>query len=853
MGPWVARTKSIWRRLWMKCDNCGKPGMAWLEYILKVNDTKITLCDTCYDRLNKNNEVIPMAIEPFLPKMFDKMSRFVGRAEDRDESERMTREEAEELADKMIKVLTPYVDFIEICGSYRRGREDPGDLDIVIIIKEGYTLPEIVSDLESSGLYTAVNWLGEKKTQIVVDGVKIDIKVSTTEGLGAALLYFTGPSGYNIGMRRAAKSRGMKLNEYGIWDRDTNTYLGGATEEEIYEIMDKTFKPPEKRAESEDYGVRPAWMSESFESEYEQSIDISMDCPLCNETMEIIGEGGSRSSENLMNFEYYCDCDEKPIVPTSSIFGPNTFDYRTVLEQRNSWAQEAKANPCSKCGMKYDKWKQEYHPITDLPQKNATQYWQMCEICHKGFCGDWGTNMSSIDCQLQDGVCNGCEPFDTYGKYRAESFESHESQEYLVEIRNTRGDVLWRSPCPDYEYLIKEINHMLKTHYYAIDVFTTEHGRKIHMATIKYGKAESGPLAAKLNESLIFRAESFESELDGMELPVCCGMGWELVPYNGDIIITCQGYKQYFGSYSKKHYCGQSKTLKTLKDGVLWEDCGYCGGELWDDEDYTFKTNDGLVCKRCYEEHYKEDEDEDFESESLGMRSLYAEEQNACHRCGKTEKDGKLWWVGSRKGFICGGCSDDGKKYRAESIIEFDAEIMDWTDADLFVDWLKDENIIFHELTNRTHKGPNYGAFRRWESNHGFLRPTKALWEESNFHIFEQTSPEMMHPDSPYPFALKAEEGLQIMAGELSRFLGEELQKAAWGLDVDWDDTTIIVDLSDAVAEDQLIMLFPDDSEIELSLNNPKIEFLYDVIADTAELDWVVGLKITSVDGNYEF
>ena len=234
--------------------------------------------------------------------------------------------------------------------------------------------------------------------------------------------------------------------------------------------------------------------------------------------------------------------------------------------------------------------------------------------------------------------------------------------------------------------------------------------------------------------------------------------------------------------------------MKALQDGILWKDCGYCGSELWDDEDYTFKTNDGLVCKRCYEEHYKEDEDEDFESETV-----------------------------------------------------------DWTEADLFVDWLKDENIIFHELTNRTHKGQNYGAFRRWESNHGLLRPTKALWEESNFHIFEETSPEVMHQDSLYPFALKAEEGLQIMAGELSRFLLEELQKAALGLDIDWDDTTIIVDLSDAVAEDQLIMLFPDDSEIELSLNNPKIEFLYDVIDDTAELDWVVGLKITSVDGNYDF
>ena len=171
-------------------------------------------------------------------------------AEDRDMEERMTRVEAEALADKMITALEPYVDFSEVCGSFRRGRKDPGDLDVVIIMKPGESLPEIIDKL--SGLYTAINWLGEKKTQIIVDGVKVDIKVSNPEGIGAALLYFTGPSGYNIGMRRSAKSRGLKLNEYGIWNRDTNEYLGGATEEEIYDVLGKTYKPPEKRAEEEE-------------------------------------------------------------------------------------------------------------------------------------------------------------------------------------------------------------------------------------------------------------------------------------------------------------------------------------------------------------------------------------------------------------------------------------------------------------------------------------------------------------------------------------------------------------------------------------------------------------------------
>ena len=175
----------------------------------------------------------------------------ISNAEGRPAEDRMTRVQAEALADKMTKLLGPYVDFVEVCGSYRRGRSDPGDLDIVIILKENESLPLIVEKLK--GQYTAVNWLGEKKTQIVVDGVKVDIKVSSPEGLGAALLYFTGPGGYNIGMRRSAKSKGLKLNEYGIWTRDTNVYLGGATEEEIYTVLEKTYKPPEMRAEDRLY------------------------------------------------------------------------------------------------------------------------------------------------------------------------------------------------------------------------------------------------------------------------------------------------------------------------------------------------------------------------------------------------------------------------------------------------------------------------------------------------------------------------------------------------------------------------------------------------------------------------
>lgn len=165
-------------------------------------------------------------------------------AEDRDEEERMSRSEAEDLAEKIEKMVEPYVDRVEVCGSYRRGSPTPGDLDVIIIPKKGITLPMMIEDIKPA----QVNWLGEKKTQIVVDGHKIDFRVSSPKGWGAALLYFTGPAGYNIGMRMRAKKMGMKLNEYGIFDRHTDTYLGGATEDEIYKVLGKTPKTPAQRS-----------------------------------------------------------------------------------------------------------------------------------------------------------------------------------------------------------------------------------------------------------------------------------------------------------------------------------------------------------------------------------------------------------------------------------------------------------------------------------------------------------------------------------------------------------------------------------------------------------------------------
>ena len=205
-------------------------------------------------RKNRKKDAKRVNVYPRLAGGIDEIPQMLGKeplaAEDRPEEERMTRERAEALAGEILGWLEPVTDYAEVAGSYRRGRQDPGDLDVIVILKNRVKLPEIAELWLAEGKASAVNWIGEKKTQLLIDGVKVDIRTSTPRALGAALLYFTGPAGYNIGIRSAAKRAGFKLSEYGLFNRETGEYIAGATEEDIYTAMGRNYRPPtERRAE----------------------------------------------------------------------------------------------------------------------------------------------------------------------------------------------------------------------------------------------------------------------------------------------------------------------------------------------------------------------------------------------------------------------------------------------------------------------------------------------------------------------------------------------------------------------------------------------------------------------------
>jgi DNA polymerase (family 10) len=104
---------------------------------------------------------------------------------------------------------------LELAGSYRRGRETIGDLDV---LAESSDPAEVMDRLATFDGIDAVLGRGETKMSIrLANGLQIDLRIVDKEAYGAALVYFTGSKAHNIVLRGMAKDRGLKINEYGVF------------------------------------------------------------------------------------------------------------------------------------------------------------------------------------------------------------------------------------------------------------------------------------------------------------------------------------------------------------------------------------------------------------------------------------------------------------------------------------------------------------------------------------------------------------------------------------------------------------------------------------------------------------
>jgi DNA polymerase beta len=135
----------------------------------------------------------------------------------------------------------------EICGSYRRGMNESGDIDILItnkskIIKNKINLCEIIQKLKDNNLIIdSLTNKGDTKymgiCKIYKIARRIDLRIVNYESYYASLLYFTGNKNFNIYIRNEALKYNYSLNEYGLVDMRDNNIIFVKSEEEIFKIL----------------------------------------------------------------------------------------------------------------------------------------------------------------------------------------------------------------------------------------------------------------------------------------------------------------------------------------------------------------------------------------------------------------------------------------------------------------------------------------------------------------------------------------------------------------------------------------------------------------------------------------
>ena len=116
----------------------------------------------------------------------------------------------------------------EIVGSYRRGAESSGDIDVLINFpwtkSEANAIGffhEFVQELVKIGYITEVLALGNHKcmavSQVAGGGHRrLDLLLTPSEEWPFAILYFTGSDRFNVAMRAHAQELGFTMNEHSI-------------------------------------------------------------------------------------------------------------------------------------------------------------------------------------------------------------------------------------------------------------------------------------------------------------------------------------------------------------------------------------------------------------------------------------------------------------------------------------------------------------------------------------------------------------------------------------------------------------------------------------------------------------
>ena len=139
----------------------------------------------------------------------------------------------------------PGVERVSLAGSYRRGKETVGDLDILVTCRDGFEETVTASFVRFGEVERVLSKGATKSAVVLRSSLQVDLRIIETSSHGAAMHYFTGSKAHNIAVRKLAAQSKYKINEYGLFDGSKK--IAGETEAGLYEAMGLRYIEPELR------------------------------------------------------------------------------------------------------------------------------------------------------------------------------------------------------------------------------------------------------------------------------------------------------------------------------------------------------------------------------------------------------------------------------------------------------------------------------------------------------------------------------------------------------------------------------------------------------------------------------
>lgn len=140
----------------------------------------------------------------------------------------------------------PEITQYSVAGSYRRTEEQSSDVDFIIVTDKPVVVREkLLASLPLAAIIAA----GDAKLSVTLDleeQIDADFRFVKAEQFASAIHHFTGSKDHNVRMRQLAKSRGLKISEYGVEDED-GAVTTFESEEQFFAHFNLPFIPPALR------------------------------------------------------------------------------------------------------------------------------------------------------------------------------------------------------------------------------------------------------------------------------------------------------------------------------------------------------------------------------------------------------------------------------------------------------------------------------------------------------------------------------------------------------------------------------------------------------------------------------